>query len=73
MPKGPRGQQRPADTNACAVMVAKIATGEIANSTSVAPGRKKSGLAGGKARAERLTPEERRKIAKKATDGRWKK
>ena len=29
MPRGPNGERRPADVNACAVMVAKIATGEI--------------------------------------------
>ena len=29
MPRGPKGEKRPADTNSCAVMVAKIATGEI--------------------------------------------
>lgn len=29
MPRGPRGEKRPADTIGCAVMVAKIATGEI--------------------------------------------
>jgi len=29
MPRGPRGEKRPADTNAAAVMIAKIATGEI--------------------------------------------
>ena len=30
MPKGPEGEKRPADVIAAAVMVAKIATGEIA-------------------------------------------
>lgn len=29
MAKGPRGVRRPADTNAAAVMVERIATGEI--------------------------------------------
>ena len=29
MPTGPKGEKRPADVNACAVMIAKIATGEI--------------------------------------------
>ena len=31
------------------------------------------GLKGGKARAKKLTPDERREIAKKAADARWKK
>jgi hypothetical protein len=29
MPRGPKGEKRPADVNARAVMIAKIATGEI--------------------------------------------
>ena len=29
MPKGPRGEKRPADVIGAAVMVAKVATGEI--------------------------------------------
>ena len=32
---------------------------------------RKGGLKGGKARAEKLTPEERSKIAKKAAQARW--
>lgn len=31
------------------------------------------GLKGGKARADKLTPEQRRGIAKKAADARWRK
>jgi hypothetical protein len=33
--------------------------------------RRAGGLKGGKARAAKLTPEERRQIAKKAAAGRW--
>ncbi len=29
MPRGPKGEKRPADVNARAVLIAKIATGEI--------------------------------------------
>jgi len=72
MPRGPHGQQRPADTNACAVMVARIATGEIEDTKSVASGRRKSGMAGGKARAEKLGTKERREIAERAAATRWK-
>ena len=71
MPKGPQGQKRPADAVGCAVMVAKIATGEIEDTRSEAPGRRKSGQAGGRARAQTLTSEERSKIAKKAASARW--
>ncbi len=74
MPKGPKGQKRPADVIGSAVMVAKIATGEIED---IAPddGKNKAaqelGRLGGKARAEKLTPEQRSEIAKKAAAKRW--
>ena len=29
MPRGPKGERRPADVNARAVLIAKIATGEV--------------------------------------------
>lgn len=73
MPKGPKGEKRPADVVGAAVTVAKIATGEIEEKTddgkdaaAVALGRK-----GGKARAEKLTPAQRSEIAKKAAKTRW--
>lgn len=71
MPKGPRGERRPADTNAAAVMVAKIATGEIEESCAPSSGRVRSGKAGGKARSEKLSDEQRMEIAKKAAGARW--
>lgn len=73
MPKGPQGQKRPADANACAVMVAKIATGEIEDAKRD-PGteaNRKGGLKGGSARAKKLSPERRREIAKRAARTRW--
>ena len=71
MPKGPQGQKRPADVNTCAVMVAKIATGEIEDDRYRAPGRRRSGKAGAEARKDSLTKEERSAIAKKAANARW--
>ena len=71
MPKGPHGQKRPADIVGCAVAVAKIATGEIEETPVKKSGRVRSGHAGGKARAEALTKDERREIAKKAAAVRW--
>lgn len=69
MPKGPKGERRPADTNACAVRVAQIATGEI---EEVLPSkRRKSGEAGGHARAQKLSKQQRSEIAKKAANARW--
>jgi hypothetical protein len=71
MPKGSRGEKRPADVIGMAIMVAKIATGEIEDTLSVAPNRAKGGVVGGKRRAETLSADERRQIAKKASDARW--
>jgi hypothetical protein len=41
MPRGPRGEKRPADVIGAAVMVAKIATGEIEEPRGKAPKRAK--------------------------------
>ncbi|MEM9148766.1 MAG: RNA-binding protein [Pseudomonadota bacterium] len=71
MPKGPQGQKRPADVIGNAVMVAKIATGEIEDTKYKQPAKVKSGKAGAVARVENTTPEERSEIAKKAASGRW--
>jgi hypothetical protein len=72
MPKGPNGEKRPADVNAAAVMVARIATGEIEDEKPRMPGRRRSGEAGGRARAQALDSAERSAIAKKAAGSRWK-
>ena len=69
MPKGPQGQKRPADGIGAAVMVAQIATGEVEDNKK--SGRVNSGKAGGAARSESLTSEQRSKIAKKAAFNRW--
>ena len=74
MPKGPRGEKRPADVVGAAIMVARIATGEVED-TLANPGlayARKGGLVGGAARARALTAEERSVIASKAAAARWK-
>ena len=71
MPKGPQGQKRPADVVGCAVHVARIATGELDETTYKTPGRARAGRAGGRARADALTADERSKIAVKAASVRW--
>lgn len=71
MPKGPNGETRPADTIGAAIAVAKIATGE--NEDNKKAGRVRSGKAGAAARADKLSSEERSKIAKIAAEVRWKK
>jgi len=64
------------DINQRAKNIVDIATGEIEapksekNPSAVELGRL-GGLKGGKARAEKLTPERRKEIAKKASDKRW--
>lgn len=75
MPKGPQGQERPIDVIGCAVKVARIATGDEEetikekNPHAVALG-KLGGAKGGHARAQKLTPERRSEIARKAIQAR---
>ena len=71
MPRGPNGERRPADVIGCAVMVAKIATGEIVELRKKPSGKVRSGLAGAEARKIALTPARRISIAKKAAAARW--
>jgi len=74
MPKGPRGEKRPADAIGAAIMVAKIATGEVEDEREeLASAAAQLGRKGGKARAEKMSPERRKEIAKKAAERRWRK
>jgi hypothetical protein len=76
MPRGPKGEKRPADVIGNAIHVMRIATGEIEetltedgkNAAAVALGRM-----GGKARAEGMTAKRRKEIARKAAQTRWNK
>jgi hypothetical protein len=70
MPRGPKGEKRPANIIAKAVMVARIATGEEEDTCYEHPYKVKGGRAGWKARAEKLTAEERKEIARKAAEAR---
>ena len=74
MPRGPKGEKRPADVIANAIKVAKIATGEEAEDLTD-DGKDKAavslGRRGGKARAEKMTAERRVEIARKAAKSRW--
>jgi hypothetical protein len=78
MPRGPKGERRPADVIGNAVHVMRVLTGEIEDTVptpesegkdpaAVALGRK-----GGKARAESMSAKRRKEIAKKAAAKRWK-
>lgn len=74
MPKGPQGQKRPADVVGAAVMVGKIATGEVEEGQeSSKDAQRRGGKKGGKARARKLTPQQRSEIASAAAQARWKK
>ena len=76
MPKGPKGQKRPADVIGNAVKVMRIATGEDDESLTD-DGKDNAavslGKRGGDARARSLTDDERSRIARKAAKSRWKK
>jgi hypothetical protein len=61
MPRGPKGEKRSADVIGAAVMIGKIATGEIDDLTT------------GKARAEGMSAKRRKEIARKAAFKRWSK
>ncbi len=74
MPKGPKGQKRPADVVSNAIKVARIATGEDDDTPPVTgkdPNAAALGKKGGAARAKALTPKKRSEIAKKAAAKRW--
>lgn len=76
MPKGPKGEKRPADVVSNAVKVMRIATGEEPDDREAEATRSAAaqlGSKGGKARAVAMSPEKRAEIAKKAAASRWKK
>ena len=73
MPKGPQGQHRPADVIGCAVAVARISVGEADDDRYTAPGRRRSGETGGRARADNLSAARKKEIARKAAAARWEK
>jgi len=74
MPRGPKGEKRPADVIGNAVHVMRIATGEI-EETTTADGKNAAAVAlgrmGGKARAKKLSKKRRSQISKNAADLRW--
>jgi hypothetical protein len=70
--------KRPRDPNQLAKLILDITTGDIPNDSPKGPdsaaiqARRKGGLKGGKARAEKLSATSRREIAKRAATARWK-
>jgi hypothetical protein len=78
MPRGPKGEKRPADVIGNAVHVMRVLTGEIEDtiptpeSEGKDPAAVSLGRKGGKARAEGLSKKRRKEIAQKAAHARWK-
>jgi hypothetical protein len=71
MPRGPKGEHRLGDVIGAAVMVAKIATGQIAEEATIKSAAAQLGSLGGKARAANLSKKKRTEIAKRAAKARW--
>ena len=71
MPRGPNGEKRSADANACARTVVQIATGEIEDNSHKYPEQARDGRKGAKAGSEHLTPERRSEISRTAAQVRW--
>lgn len=75
----PKGRKRPRDPNQLAKLITDIASGEVDDSLVLDDGRdlaavlmgRKGGLKGGRARAEKLSPERRKEIAQAAATARW--
>lgn len=77
MPRGPKGEHRPADVIGAAVKVMRIATGEERDTPPPDDGKDPAavsmGKRGGAARAAAMTPERRAEVARKAAAKRWSK
>ena len=78
MPRGPKGEKRPADVVGNAADVMRIATGEVEDRPDEPTPDKDAAAAalgkrGGAARARKLTPEQRAEIARKGAASRWRK
>lgn len=75
MPRGPKGEKRPADVIGNAVHVMRIATGEVEDNRRdpALEYARKGGLKGGRARATKLSKQKKQAIARKAARARWSK
>ena len=71
MPKGPRGESRPANLIGCAVKVARLSVEDETEALKEPSGRVRSGHAGAAARAANMSREERVAVARKAAAARW--
>lgn len=71
----PKTPKRPRDVNQLAKMIADIATGDLADTAlhedPISVAAAELGRKGGRARASKLTPEQRSEAARKAVMVRW--
>ena len=78
MPRGPKGERRPADVIGNAVHVMRLATGQITADVPSPEDEGKSAAAvelgrlGGRARAKKMSKKQRTAAARNAAKARWK-
>ncbi len=78
MPRGPKGERRPADVVGNAVHVMRVLTGEIEETIPAPESEGKNpaavmlGRKGGQARANKMSKKQRVAVARKAARARWK-
>jgi hypothetical protein len=78
MPRGPKGERRPADVIGNAVHVMRLATGQITDDVPSPEDEGKSAAAvelgrlGGRARAKKMSKKQRTAAARNAAKARWK-
>jgi hypothetical protein len=78
MPRGPKGERRPADVIGSAVHVMRLATGQITDDVPSPEDEGKSAAAielgrlGGRARAKKMSKKQRTAAARNAAKARWK-
>ena len=77
MPKGPKGEQRPADLIGAAIKVARITIGEEEDMPPLNdckdPAAVSMGKRGGAAQTAAMTPERWAEIARQAAEREWRK
>ena len=66
-----KNPKRPRAANQLAKFIVDLATGEADEAAPRPEEQRRGGLKGGAARAEALTPEQRKAIASKAAQARW--
>ena len=72
MPKGPKGEMRPANVIGCAVHVAPYCHRRDSRKTkATVPARAAGGRIGGRKRAKCLSEKRRAEIARAAAEARW--